>query len=406
MSSFGFDSGLSEDQSPPALPARGLAPVPDRVARQARATARPHRTGRPGWDGRWRGLLAAGVLLLAACGVATEPAETPPPAPTATALPDPVVIQQPASTATPLPTVAPVPTATTSPTPDPYAEWTIDHLEARSYGDGPLEVIEVLGANEAFTRTLITYPSDDLTIHGFMNVPRQGEGPFPVIIALHGYIDPEAYNTLDYTTRYADSLAQSGYLVLHPNLRGYPPSDPGSNLFRVGMAVDVLNLLSIVRAQGDMPGPLQRADPERIGLWGHSMGGGISIRVMTVDPEVDAVLLYGSMSGDEARNFTKILEWSEGERGLEELAFPQEQLARVSPIFHLDRVRAPVSVHHGEADALVPLAWSLELCDRLGELEKSVECVTYPGQPHTFYGEGDLMLMQRAVEFFDRHLKD
>ena len=43
-------------------------------------------------------------------------------------------------------------------------------------------------------------------IYGFMNVPN-ADGPHPVIIALHGYIDPAIYQTLDYTTRYADALA-------------------------------------------------------------------------------------------------------------------------------------------------------------------------------------------------------
>ena len=60
-------------------------------------------------------------------------------------------------------------------------------------------------------------------IHGFVNIPR-GEGPFPVVIALHGYIPADEYTTLDYSTRYADSIARKGYIVLHPNLRNFPPS--------------------------------------------------------------------------------------------------------------------------------------------------------------------------------------
>ena len=67
---------------------------------------------------------------------------------------------------------------------------------------------ETLAVSDAFTRTLITYPSDGLTIYGFVNVP-VGEGPFPVIIAVHGYVEPEVYSTLDYTTRYADGLARA-----------------------------------------------------------------------------------------------------------------------------------------------------------------------------------------------------
>src|SRR5258708_40226364 len=90
--------------------------------------------------------------------------------------------------------------------------------------------------------------------------PRNGRS-YPVIVALHGYIDPAVYDTIDYTTRYADALAQAGYLVLHPNLRNYRLSDKGPNLLRVGFAVDVLNLIALVRTQSGQVGPLQNANP-------------------------------------------------------------------------------------------------------------------------------------------------
>jgi dienelactone hydrolase len=296
-------------------------------------------------------------------------------------------------------------THTSSPTPDPYRDLTVEGLASRSYGDGELVIREVLAENSAFTRYLISYPSDGLTIYGFMNVPHS-EPPFPVVIASHGYIDPKIYRTLDYTTGYADALARAGYMVIHPNLRNYPPSDEGPNLFRVGMAVDVLNLIALVQSQGGINGTLEMADPGRIGLWGHSMGGGVSTRVMTVNPGVRAVVLYGAMSGDERQNFEAILDWSDGERGMEELNFPEDELLRISPIYHLDRIQSAVSIHHGRSDELVPLAWSVDLCERLQNLEKMVECYIYDGQPHTFYGDGNDLFIQRSIEFYDRFLRD
>jgi dienelactone hydrolase len=303
------------------------------------------------------------------------------------------------------PTPTPTLTLTATSTPGPYAAYTIAHLTSRTYGGGELQIVETFAVGQTFTRYIISYPSDGLTIYGFMNVPH-ADGPFPVVIALHGYIDPAVYGTLDYITRYADSLAGAGYLVLHPNLRGYPPSDDGDNLFRVGMAIDVLNLIALVKAQGGQPGPLAAANPELIGLWGHSMGGGISLRVLTASPEVKAAVLYGAMSGDEQKNYERIYSvFSNGARGLEELNAPAEAFAEISPIFFLDRVTAAVSIHHGEADDVVPLEWSLDLCDRLTALNKPVECFTYPGQPHTFVGEGDTLFVERVVEFFDKRLK-
>ena len=349
--------------------------------------------------------LPALLVLLAACGPAGTaiPTATPlPPTPTHTATP--TVPPTATPTATPTSTPTATPTGTPSPTPDPYAGLTVADLAAREYGGGELQVEETLAITAAFTRTLVTYPSDGLTIYGFMNVPH-GEGPFPVVLMLHGYIDPDIYDTLAYTIRYADSLARAGYLVIHPNLRGFPPSDAGPDRFRVGMAVDVLNLMALVRQQGGQPGPLQRADPHAIGLWGHSMGGGIALRVVTVDPDVPAAVLYGSMSGDEVQNYERILYWTDGERGQEELDTPEEALRRISPIFHLERIQAAVSIHHSDADEVVPLEWSLDLCERLQALDKPVECFTYADLPHTFQGEGDQLFMQRVADFFDRYLK-
>jgi len=295
---------------------------------------------------------------------------------------------------------------TPTPTPaDPYAEWTIAHLVDRFYGAGEATIEQTMVVTDRFTRYLIRYPSDGLTIYGFMNVPTGDNGPYPVIIAVHGYIDPARYGTLDYTTRYADALAEAGFLVLHPNLRGYWPSDDGPNRFRVGMAVDVLNLVGIVQQTGALQGALRQADPDRIGLWGHSMGGGISLRAITVNPDIRAAVLYGSMSGDEQQNFTKIREWSDWRRGQAELDTPEEALPRISPIYHLSRIEAAVSIHHGGADELVPLDWSLDLCLRLTGLQKAVECFTYEGQPHTFWGDGDALFIQRTVQFFNTHLR-
>ena len=362
------------------------------------------------------GLLLAALLV--ACGRSSTPAPTTIPltATTLRTLPPPGVTTVPFSTPTltlkPTSTVTPTisPTATVTSTPDPYAGLSIDELTARSYGGGQLAIQEILAVNGYFTRTLITYPSDGLTIYGFMDTPRRispdSRERIPVIIALHGYIDPDIYNTVDYTTRYADALADAGFLVLHPNLRGYPPSDAGDNRFRVGMAIDVLNLIALVKEQAGKPGPLANVDSAAIGLWGHSMGGGIVTRVITISPDVRAAVLYGAMSGDDKKNYQRIFTYfSGGTRGAEELQAPDEVFQRVSPINYLDRITAAVSIHHGKEDPDVPLAWSIDLCQRLQKLTKPVECFTYPGEPHTFHGEGDATFIQRTNDYFNRQLR-
>ena len=320
-----------------------------------------------------------------------------------------------ATIAAPTPTAIPVPTLTPtlSPTPDPLEPYTIDALRARAYGGGTLEIVKKVGSNSGFTRYIISYPSDGLTIAGFMDVPgaastastANANGPFPVIIALHGYIDPSIYNTLDYTTHYADVLATSGYLVLHPNLRNFPPSDNADDFFRTGMAVDVLNLIAIVKATGGQAGALQEADPARIGMWGHSMGGGVTTRVLTISSDVRAAVLYAPVSGDELQNYLAVGVWSNGLRGQEERQVAPEELLRISPMYFYNYVQAAVSINQGLADLTVPPAWSRQTCAQLQALGKTVECHYYDGQPHTFLGQGDKELIQNTLLFFDRYLR-
>src|SRR5215207_5698587 len=310
----------------------------------------------------------------------------------------------PTHTSTPVQTATFTPLPTVSPTADPYYPWSIDQLRLRTYGGGQIELLEVLMQNLYFTRYLMRYPSDGLNIYGFADIPNDEE-PHPVIIALHGYIDPSIYSTLDYTTHYADAIASAGYIVLHPNLRGYTPSDDGENLFRVGMAIDVLNLIALVQSQSGGADSLRTALPDQIGLWGHSMGGGITTRVLTVTDDVRAAVLYGAMSGDEQKNYEAIRQWSGQTRGLEELNVPVEALNRISPMYFFQNITAAVSMHHGTADGTVPLDWSITTCDQLTSLGKNVQCHYYENMPHTFYGTGDEEFIQNTVQFFSQTLK-
>lgn len=335
-------------------------------------------------------LLLFASVFLASCLSQASAGPTSTPAPTGTPL----------VTATSLPTETP----TLSPTPDPYYTLSIPYLRSRSYGGGAIEFLDVLGQNFYFTRYLIRYPSDGLNIYGFAAIPNDVQ-VHPVIIALHGYIDPAVYQTLDYTTRYADALAMAGYVVLHPSLRGYSPSENGDNLFRVGMAIDVLNLIALVQSQAGVTDQLRNANPDLIGLWGHSMGGGITTRVLTVSDKIKAAVLYAPMSGDEEKNYTAIREWSGQTRGLDELNVPVDVLKNISPMYFFENITAAVSLHHGKADALVPMDWSVTTCDQLRSLGKDVECQYYDNMPHTFSGKGDAEFIQNMIDFFNRKLK-
>lgn len=312
---------------------------------------------------------------------------------------------------TPVPTIisptfipTPEPALTPEPTPNPYLPYTITALASRTYGGGKVEIVEVVEENETYKQYLITYPSDGLTIYGYMTVPTEGDS-FPVAIVAHGFIPPDEYETITYTRRYVEALVNAGYFVFHPNLRGFPPSDRGDNFFRVGLAVDLLNLIAIIKEQSqDKHDILRRAQGEFIHLMGHSMGGGAALRAVTIWPDaVKALVLYGSMSGDERLNYEQIQQWTEGQVGTFELQADEAMMRAISPIYHLDRLQLPISIHHSLDDQTVPYHWSEQLCQALQAINHPVDCFAYEGVPHTFRGYADTLFIERMISFFRQY---
>ena len=262
---------------------------------------------------------------------------------------------------------------------------SLDALAQKKYGLGELRVEYPWQNKPEFTRYYITYDSDDLNIHGFVNIPL-GEGPFPVVIALHGYIPADEYQTLDYSSRYADSIARKGYIVLHPNMRNFPPSDsaPRRGDYHGGFTTDVMNLLEYVRMEAGKEGSIfEKADLSRLGIWGHSLGGSVALRVTALVPEIKAVVLYAAVTQ----------RYSNMEAGIN--------------IYDLENTDAAFSVHHGTADNKVSASNSERFCQQIEQAGKEFECFFYEDSPHTFLnmGSADPLFIQRVVEFYESKLQ-
>jgi len=323
-------------------------------------------------------------------------------------LPTPVYSVQeytPTPTSTTAPTITPTatinPLVTLTPTPDPFLDLYIDSLELGNYGGGVLQDEGYMFSEGKFTRKLFKYRSEGLEVYGFINIP-EGEGPFPIIFLLHGGVDREGYNTASYSARYADALVKEGYVTIHPNLRGYPPSQDRENILGVGDTIDLLNLIALVRQQSGSAGLLEKADGSRIGLWGHSMGGSIVMRALIVDQEVKAGLLYAAIHSNEEFN---LAHFEKDGRGNEKVIAPASALAKISPLNYLGEINAPISIHHGGLDDVVPIEWSRDLCERLTDMGKDVQCKEYPDQLHTFQNSGDIDFMNDMIAFFDKYVK-
>jgi dipeptidyl aminopeptidase/acylaminoacyl peptidase len=325
------------------------------------------------------------ALLLISCSMLGAPA----------AIPQATIIPPTATLVTP----TPLPTSTLA----PFEEYSIDYLRKRTYGGGTIRIVERLAENDSFTSYSILYPSDGLKIYGFANVPK-GPGPFPVIISIHGYVPYGQYDPFNPALDSADVLAANQFIVIHPGLRNHPPSDTGDNILRAGMSLDVMNLIALVKAYDALPAELASVNPDRIGLWGMSMGGEIGLHVITISGDVRAAVLSSPLSGNSERNSRQLYEITRDEEFAKDFVVPLEMLDRISPVYYFYRITAAVQIHHGTADTTAPISWTAETCDFLKAVAISVECIYYQDAGHIFGGETLERLRQSALEFYRTHL--
>ncbi|MDQ3702608.1 MAG: prolyl oligopeptidase family serine peptidase [Chloroflexota bacterium] len=329
----------------------------------------------------------------------TAPALIPPPA-TAT----PTLVPTPAPTPTPI--NLPVPQGTADAPEDAGDQRTIAGLRARPYESGPLEIVRTLATTPTYTSYFITYPSDGLRVTGYLNVPR-GDGPFPVLLVNHGYVNPMGYVAVasNYTKREGDFLATRGYLTAGSDYRGHgnsPGTAVGAHL-ETAYAIDTLNLLAALKA-------FPQADTARVGVWGHSNGGSISERIMVVSKDVDATVIWAGVSADAVDAWLYLRDWiRRPEREVRErYGHPDEQpdlFRRMSARHYLAEIAGPVQIHHGTADASVPYAHAVSLDRALTAAGKPHQLLTYPGAPHNWFGATWDTAMGRTVAYFDANVR-
>ncbi|MBI3385463.1 alpha/beta fold hydrolase [Candidatus Gottesmanbacteria bacterium] len=297
---------------------------------------------------------------------------------------------------------------------------SIAAMRKRSYPGSNLTIEQTLSAGSNYNQYIASYQSDGLTIYGLLTVP-MGTAPstgWPVIIFNHGYIPPEQYRTTERYVAYVDAFARVGYIVFKPDYRGNGNSEgqPEGAYYSPAYATDVLNALaSIKRFSG--------TDSSRIGMWGHSMGGNITLRDLVVDKtDIKAAVIWGGVVGsydDLMNNWQRRVRYQPSPR---ELALrnnyrqklvdlhgtPQTNSAfwqAVDPTYFLSDVTAPVELHTGGDDEEVPPAFSQNLYNKLKTLGKTVEYYNYPGGDHNISSPNFERAMERSINFFNIYLK-
>lgn len=304
-------------------------------------------------------------------------------------------------------------------------------MRKAEYPGSDITIEQTLGPGSNYSRYIASYQSTDsrlspegdkskgLKIYALLTVPN-GEKPstgWPVIIFNHGYIAPDVYKTTERYIAYTDAFSRNGYIVLRSDYRGHDNSEGTSEgaYYSPAYTTDVLNAVSSIKKYQD-------ADPNRIGMWGHSMGGHITLRSMVVSKDIKAGVIWAGVVAsyyDLANNWRRTRPFSPS---------PAEQMIRrpnrqmlidkygnfdqnpkfwksISPIDNINEISGPVQLHHGSADDEVPILFSQRLDEALKNANKTVEFYSYEGDDHNIGNNIDTAL-NRSVEFFDKYVKN
>lgn len=308
-------------------------------------------------------------------------------------------------------TLAPLPTAT--PIPHPMS---IIALRNGEYPGSEITIVKELERGSNYKRYYVYYLSEGLKIYALLTIPN-GEPPaggFPAIVFNHGYIPPDVYRTTERYLAYVDEIAKAGYVVFRIDYRGHDASEGEATgaYGSPGYQIDILNAVASIKK-------LPEVNPEKIGMWGHSMGGYLTLRTMVISKDVKVGVIW---AGVVASYPEMLYNWrrtgsftpSPSSRGigwrdawLEQYGAPEQNPAfwdSISATSYLADLSGPLQLHHGTEDEDVPLAFSIRLAEQARGAGQIADLYTYAGDNHNI-SENFNLAMQRTIDFFDAYLK-
>ncbi len=253
--------------------------------------------------------------------------------------------------------------------------------------------------------TLVHYTSfDGRSIPCFFYRP-EGEGPFPVVVSIHGGPEAQARPWFSPLVQYL--VIEEHVAVLAPNVRGsdgygrdYLALDDGAR--REDTVRDIGSLLDWVGAQHEL-------DASRVAVHGGSYGGYMVLASLThfSDRLRAGVEIVG------IANFVTFLENTAAYRrdlrrveyGDESDAAMRATLTEISPITHVERIQAALFVAHGANDPRVPVSEAEQIVHAVREQGHDVWYMLARNEGHGFIRkENRDTFTELTVMFLERHL--
>jgi dipeptidyl aminopeptidase/acylaminoacyl peptidase len=253
---------------------------------------------------------------------------------------------------------------------------------------------------------LVHYPSKDgkWTISAFVyvpyNLPHQAE--HPAIVYVHGGPTSQTVNSFN---RFAQYMANQGYLVIAPNYRGstgYGKEFQQANLFDMGGGdlQDVLAAADWIKQTGYV-------DPKKLILMGGSYGGYLTMMGVTKAPELWAagVPIVPFVNWfTEIQNEDPVLQQSD----LATMGDPVKNKARYedrSPINFVDQIKAPLYLLAGGNDPRCPKTEAQQVVDAIKKRGGVVEYKVYENEGHGFAKvENQIDAYRRVADFLKAHV--
>lgn len=242
--------------------------------------------------------------------------------------------------------------------------------------------------------------SDGVELHAAIYRPPQS-GKAPVIVSVYGGPGPQMVNdswaeTVDLR---AQMLAERGFVVLKVDNRG---SARRGLKFEAPIAhhlggIEVSDQVEGVRWLGT----LGFADLSRVGIYGWSYGGYMTLMAMLRAPEIFKVGVAGAPVTDQAGYDTAYTEKYMGTPIDNPEGYKQSAV-----LTHVDRLQGQLLVIHGMIDENVHFRHTARLMQALIDAGKPFDTLLYPNERHMPRSERDRTDMERRVlEYFERHLR-